>query len=251
MPGRFRQSAEIFLAACDRNPSERAAYITEVCGSDEQLRSDVESLLAFDLEPEGDGSVTGKAAPVAIPDYELLRPIGHGGVGEVWLGRNGVDGRFRAVKIFPDAIASERDGLREYAQRVEEHPNLVPVEHVGHVEGHCYCVMPLADSADAHAPVLDPDQYEPLTLATELERRGPLPAPEVAEIGRAILAGLDHLHRRGARHGDVNPANIIRLHDRWQLADHGLVSDLGRTRVPGFTPAYCPPEGPGGRGSDL
>lgn len=190
-------------------------------------------------------------APPRLPDYELLKRIGRGGQGQVWLARNALDEQFYAVKVFPRGAFAEIAGLREYKRRVREHPHLVPIEHVGEAGDLRYSVMPLADPAHSTSPVLDPAQYEPMSLARHVERLGRLALSEVCSIGQQMLEAIGYLHAQGARHGDVKPRNILKLQGRWQLADHGLVANAECRKALGFTPAYCPPEGPDDRVADL
>ena len=245
-PELFTEAAEIFLKVCDLKPAERTSALDTACSGNAPLREEVESLLAHDC-----GSEPAARKPLVIPDYELLRVIGRGGFGEVWLARNKLDRQHCAVKLFRTAAPIEVDGLCQYKRRVAEHPHLVPILHAGEAEGTCYCVMPLADDACASSPLVDPEQYEPMTLAGSLQRQGRLPVEEVVAIGKQMLSALGHLHSKGAHHGDVKPANIMKVRGRWQLGDQGLVGALEADRPRGFSPHYCPPEGPGGAGGDL
>ncbi len=259
-PQDFQRAKELFLKACALRPQDRGPLLHSACAGNERVREEVESLLAHaptsaveDL-PDPEAGRADEEAPrqvPRIPDYELIAPIGRGGIGEVWLARNRVDGSHCAVKVFSATARLELEGVREYKRRVADHPHLVRIEHVGMIGDTCYYVMPLADDACATSPVLDPHQYEPLTLARYLERHGRMPVDQVLVLGRQMLSALAHLQERGARHGDVKPANIIRVRGCWQLADHGLVSNLEGSEPRGFTVAYCPPEGPGGVGADL
>ncbi len=258
----FKSVKRLFLEACELGPQESHAFLDEACPGDRQLRDEVESLLRHDAQLPTSVSDDRTEATVAVrrtgggprpelPDYELIAVIGRGGLGEVWLGRNRIDEQYCAVKVFSAGSFVELEGVRQYKRRVAEHPHLVPIEHVGQVEDTCYYVMPLADDACASSPVIDPLQYEPLTLAGHIERQGKLPLEEVLRIGRQMLSALGHLHGRGARHGDVKPANILKVRGRWQLADQGLLSSSEAGEVSGWTPGYCPPEGAGGPEADL
>ena len=80
-----------------------------------------------------------------VPDYELLRFLGRGGFGAVYLGRHRIHGEFSAIKIFSKSRAAELDGVRAYKQRAQTNPHLVPIEHVGELAEAYYYVMPLAD----------------------------------------------------------------------------------------------------------
>src|SRR5947207_2038739 len=192
-----------------------------------------------------------RATPV-VPDYEMLRCIGRGAYGEVWLGRNTL-GSFRAVKvIYRDAFDSERPYLREFAgiaqyEPISSHESQVRVYHVGKNEaaGYFYYVMELADDASpaarstqsgrpqpsdnysvAQTPrLLAHESYVPATLALQLsERGGRLPVEECLPIAIALVSALQHLHEHRLVHRHVKPSNIVFVNGRPKLADIGLVS---------------------------
>lgn len=188
--------------------------------------------------------------PIEVPNHELLRCLAAGGFGQVWIARSTVTGHYRACKLIPADKAVELDGLRHLKQKVPHHQNLFPIEDVGHAGDWIYALMPLASPASSDLAVQDTQTYEPMTLRTYLDRRGPRPADEVARIGSEIAAGIAHLHSHGVTHGDIKPANIMRLGEAWTLADYGMVNTLRFASVAGATPPYVPPEGPGGRQAD-
>jgi WD40 repeat protein len=217
-------------------------------------------------------------APV-IPDHTLLRPIGRGAYGEVWLARN-VMGALRAVKvIWQRQFESDRPYEREFAgiQRYEpvsrSSGGLVHVLHVGRNdrEGYFYYVMELADAqgeqagkwesgkmgeadatlSPAHAPTFSPAAYSPRTLRSDLQRRGRLSTADCLCVALEVASGLAQLHRLGLVHRDVKPGNIIYVQGRAKLADIGLVSGGGEGRTFVGTEGYIPPEGPGSPVADL
>lgn len=197
----------------------------------------------------------------AIPDHEMLRRIGSGAYGEVWIARD-VLGNLHAVKIlyrssFPEAGPYEREfeGLRRYTPISRSHPGFVHILHVGRndAHGYIYYVMEPADDC-VRGSALDPRAYSPKTLLTELDRSRAMPARDVARYGLAIAQALDHLHRSGLLHRDLKPANIIFVGGRLKLADIGLVAAIP---TPGHEPTrvgtegYMAPEGPGTPSADL
>ncbi len=205
-------------------------------------------------QPASDGAVQPETAcepPVQIPNHELLRLLGKGGFGQVWLARNTYTEHFRAAKLFRRDTPLELDGLRTLKQRVGEHPHLLAIEDVGAAGDWLYALMPLADNANGSSPVVVPGDYQPLTLRIKLNRAGHLPAREAAQIGAALADALAHLHECGAVHADVKPGNVIRHGGAWKLTDYGLMrrsEDESSGR--GFTRGYCPPEGPGTPAAD-
>jgi len=202
-----------------------------------------------------------KANPPAIPDHTLLRPIGRGAYGEVWLARN-VMSTLRAVKIiwrrqFESDRPYEREftGIQRYEPVSHSSGGLVHVLHVGRneAEGYFYYVMELADAANASAEQTAEtwDEYSPRTLRSDLKRLGRLPTADCLRLALDVVSGLAQLHRRGLVHRDVKPGNIIYVHGRAKLADIGLVSTGGEGRTYVGTEGYIPPEGPGAAAADL
>lgn len=227
--------------------------VRDDCGDDD-AEAPLESralrqLSARPVRSEGVSSDV-STTPVAIPNHTLLRMIGHGGFGQVWIAHNPHTDHHRACKLVPRDRMLELEGLRRLKQRVPAHPNLMPVEEVGVVDGWLYCLMPLAENAHSAGSRLDVGGYEATTLRLALERRGPMPPAECAAIGAELAAALSHLHVHGVTHGDVKPTNVLRLDGRWTLADYGLARDLSKPVGGGETRDYTPPEGPGSPKAD-
>ena len=132
---------------------------------------------------------------VQVPDFDLLRPIGEGGFGQVWQARNRTTGQPRAVKL----ISLDRSGNRDPAgreiaslSRLEasircHHPNLLVIHHVGQTAEHLFYVMDLADDLAGQSDLAS-SEYRPATLASRLAA-GPHGA------GSASV-GLDNFSRR-------------------------------------------------------
>lgn len=193
----------------------------------------------------------------SIPDLELLRCIGRGSYGEVWLARN-ILATYRAVKIvnrraFRDEAAFEREflGLQQFEPVSREHNGFVAILHVGRdpADGFFYYVMELADD-DSGGTEIDPDRYVPKTLSSELARRGRLLVKDAARLGSSLSDTLERLHRHGLVHRDIKPSNIIFVKDQPKLADIGLVAKTGEKAHLG-TEGYIAPEGPGTPQADV
>jgi len=166
-----------------------------------------------------------------IPDHELLRLIGRGSYGEVWLARN-IMGTLRAIKIvyrtaFEDPRPYEREfaGLQKFEPVSRTHPSQLQILHIGRneAEGYFYYVMELADNAtndprfistsagsnepsaslnirrltNSGATAIEADRtaktYVPKTLRSEMDLRGPSQAAECIEIGLSLSTALSHL----------------------------------------------------------
>jgi CHASE2 domain-containing sensor protein len=195
-----------------------------------------------------------------IPDHDLLRCVGRGAFGEVWLARNAIGG-FHAVKIihrknFPNAEPFEREfkGMQTFAPLSRSHPGLVHILHVGRndLRGCFYYVMEAADD-EVSGEHITADHYTPRTLARATARRGRLPVRESVQLGLQLTSALDHLHRKDLVHCDIKPANIIFVGGQPKLADVGLVTSARRegelTRI--GTSGFLAPEGPGTPGADI
>jgi len=189
-------------------------------------------------------------SPVMVPNHILIRCLGVGGFGQVWLAKHTLTEHYRACKLIPADKALELDGLRRLKQRVPAHPGLYPIEDVGVVDDWLYCLMPLADAATIDQAVLEHSGYQPLTLDLYLSRHGRRSTPEVVSIGVQLAEAVRHLHAHGVTHGDIKPANIMRLNSVWTVADYGLARDISSPIGEGHTPGYSPPEGPGTTNAD-
>jgi len=195
--------------------------------------------------------------PPFVPNHEMVRVIGRGSYGEIWLARS-LTGAWRAVKIVDrrtfesdKAFLREFDGMSKFEPISRGDAGFVDILHVGRDEsgGFFYYVMELADDHLAGGPV-EPESYLPKTLKSELSRRSRLLADECITIGLSLTKALGALHGQGLVHRDIKPANIIFVGGVPKIADIGLVADSGQTSYVG-TEGYVPMEGPGTPLADL
>jgi serine/threonine-protein kinase len=242
---RHARIKEVLLAACEQPPEARAQFLDETCGSDLELRREVESLLAqVDASSplsEGDassGSSTSdaerfQAGEVFAGRYRIVSRLGRGGMGEVYRAHDLTLDVPVALKLLRVASAAHRERLLNEVRLAREvtHPTVCRVFDVGESEGECFFTMEYVEGED---------------LASQLRRIGRLPAPKVLELARELCAGLAEAHARGVLHRDLKPANIL-----VDAAGHARITDFGiairdtqaageRIRV--GTPAYMAPE---------
>jgi WD40 repeat protein len=218
---------------------------------------------ANDRQPTQTNTSAGRAhneglPPLLIPDHQMLRRIGHGSYGEVWLARNSM-GTYRAVKVvyrksFQDQRPFERElsGIRKFEPISRSHEGFVDVLHVGINEeyGYFYYVMELGDDRKSGQGI-DPESYTPKTLAQDLGPRAKLSAQECLQLGLGLSQALAELHKHGLVHRDVKPSNIIFVNGVPKLADIGLVVGVNEAHSYVGTEGFIPPEGPGTAQADV
>src|SRR5262249_19045538 len=158
----------------------------------------------------------GNGGPPEIHDHTLLRCIGRGAFGEVWLCRTEL-GAYRAVKIvhrhsFESDRPYEREfrGLERFEPFSRRHQGLVDILQVGcnDEEGYFYYVMELADDIAAGSHV-DPGTYTPRTLHRSGSDARRLPYEECVRLGISLASAAGYLHSHQLVHRDIKPSNII------------------------------------------
>ena len=195
---------------------------------------------------------------IVIPDHELIRVIGRGSYGQVWIARNTI-GTYRAVKIIQRSsfqherpFEREIEGIRRFEPISRTHPGLVAILHVGLTpDGDCfYYVMELGDDVKSDGNV-DPENYEVKTLASAVWDQGRLPVDRCIDLGLSLSDALAYLHGNDLIHRDVKPANIIFVSGYPKLADIGLVAETSTANTYVGTEGFIPPEGPNSEQGDV
>jgi serine/threonine protein kinase len=204
------------------------------------------------------GPAAGADSPPPIPDHTLLKRIGEGAYGEVWVARS-VVGSFHAAKIvyrtnFREDRPYERefDGIRRYEPISRSHPGLLHILHVGRNQeaGYYYCLMELADDLERGTEI-NFDTYQPRSLTAELKKRRQFPLADCLQVGLNLSDALGYLHDKNLIHRDIKPANIVFVGGKPKLADIGLVTGIGDSVTFVGTEGFYPPEGPGSPAADI
>ncbi len=199
----------------------------------------------------------------AIPDHEMLRLIGRGSYGEVWMARNAF-GTLRAVKVVRRStfdsdrpFARELSGIQRYEPISRAHDGLVDILQVGRneVAQFFYYVMELADDANTGLPVASDLEsilvYRPRMLSSVVGVGEPLTPHQAIPFFLTLAEGIGHLHAGGLLHRDIKSANVIFVNGVPKLADLGLVVEAGESRTFVGTEGFIPPEGPGTKTADI
>jgi serine/threonine protein kinase/formylglycine-generating enzyme required for sulfatase activity len=165
--------------------------------------------------------------PATFEEYRLVRPLGRGAMGHVWLAEDTLLGRPVAVKFIaaaqPSPEARERFLTEARAVARLQHPHVVSLFRVGTVEGRPYLVSEYLRGEPLHA----------------LPR--PLPSERVLALGVGLARGLAAAHRRGVLHRDLKPANALLTEDGTvKLLDFGLAKLLDGEPAPAPLPAPVP-----------
>jgi eukaryotic-like serine/threonine-protein kinase len=207
--------------------------------------------------PEAEPELEWQREDLQIPDLKLLRRIGSGSYGEVWMART-ITGALRAVKVVwredfdhEKTFHREFEGIKQFEPISRGHRGLVNVLHVGWNEkkGFYYYVMELGDDA-FHGAEIDVATYVPRTLSTDFKNHGRLNLDFCKETGLLLADALSYMHSYGLTHRDIKPSNIIFVNGMCKLADIGLVAAHGERSFVG-TEGFVPPEGPGTFASDI
>lgn len=185
------------------------------------------------------------ARPQHIPGYEIIRELGRGGMGIVYLARHAASGRAVALKlIVPESAASERMVqmfLREVSVLSQlEHARIVRFHEVGSARGQFYFAMDYVEAVDARK----------LLAELPFDKR----IKTASAIACQALEALGHAHERGFVHRDVKPNNLLVSRQgrklRVKVADFGLAKNFQNAGLSGLTRdgdacgslAYMPPE---------
>jgi serine/threonine protein kinase len=223
---RWKQIDALFEAALERGPGERATFLEHACAGDETLRKQLEALLASEAQTGNlferpavemaaqslSNQQTKLMGGRVVGAYKILRPLGAGGMGQIYLARDTRLGRRVALKLLPVYFTQEEDRLRRFEQEahavsVLNHPNILTIFEIGQ-----------ADSI--HFIATEFIEGETLRQQTIRKRIG---LDESLGIGIQVASALAAAHEAGIVHRDIKPENIMLRRDGYvKILDFGL-----------------------------
>jgi len=253
---RWQRVRELFEAAIEHDAAEVSAWLAEQT-TDREVKAEVESLLAhhsragdFLSQPVAErlpdllDDEAALAPGARIGSYTIVREIGRGGMGLVYLATDSRLGRTVALKalaphLLRDPLQRERLRREARAAAALSHPGICTVYALEEIDGNLYIATEYLDG---------------ITLGDEIRRRTTLPGSEdVVNTARELASALAAAHAAGIVHRDLKPDNVMRTRDgRLKILDFGLArSQAGGTRGASFvtrpgllvgTPGYIAPE---------
>jgi len=224
-PEQWQKVTEIFDAALKREPNELSSFLDKAC-SNQELRREVETLLA---SSENVGSFMEQAAIGEVAEilvstennlrigkcfnqYEIIKQIGAGGMGKVYLAKDKKLDRHVAVKILNEKFSQDESNLHRFIQEAKaasalNHPNILVIHEID-------------ESGDTHYIVSEFVEGETLR---EILQESPMKLPEVLDIAIQIANALTAAHAAHIVHRDIKPENIMIRRDGFmKILDFGL-----------------------------
>ena len=266
-PDRWRKVDELFEAALEHEPGYRASFLDQACGSDKDLRREVEKMLDFEKQSEDfiktdvfdvaarlitqprvkTSSPTAESIDDArfVPGdilserYRIVGLLGRGGMGEVYRADDLKLKQAVALKFLPASLSADGAALARFYKEVSV------ARQISH--RHVCRVYDVSEYQGAHFISMEYVRGE--ELSSLLKRIGRLPQDKAIDVARQLCAALAAVHERGVLHRDLKPANIM-LDEQGEvrITDFGIaaLASEDRREMSG-TPAYMSPEQLDGR----
>ncbi len=168
------------------------------------------------ISKEWDAHFNKQVIGQTLGSYEILSPLGKGGMGEVWRARDQKLGREIAIKTLPEEFAKDEERLARFEREAKllaslNHPNIAAIYGLEEHEGTRFLVLELVEGD---------------TLADQL-KRGAIPVEESLQLALQIAEALEAAHEKGVIHRDLKPANIkVTPDDKIKVLDFGLAKAL-------------------------
>ena len=234
-PEHWQRIKALLESALERKPGERSAFLDEACVDDPSLRTEVESLIvsyeeaggfietpAFEAMAESlANSPAESVVGNTLGHYRIIKQLGAGGMGEVYLAEDTRLGRKVALKLLSQHLTQddEREGRfrqEAFATSALNHPNIVTVYEIGEWQGRDFIATEL---------------IEGVTLRGRMRNRR-LPLTEALEIALQIAGALAAAHRAGIVHRDIKPENVMLRPDGLvKVLDFGIAKYAEPTRL--------------------
>jgi len=232
-PEEWQEVKKVLAIALEWEPGERAAYLDRVCANP-SLRHEVDSLIAAYEQSdrnfmEQSPVERGVLKPgTMLGSYEILAPLGQGGMGKVYKARDSRLDRIVAIKVLRADMAGFSEVRERFVREARtiaslNHPHICTLYDIGHQDGADFLVM---------------EYLEGDTLAGRLER-GPLSLEQTLQYATEIADALDKAYSKGVTHRDLKPSNIVLTSTGSKLLDFGLAK-LRREAGPPALPAEPP-----------
>ena len=227
-PERWQEIEQLYHAALQRDASEREAFLVEACKGDDALLREVESLLRYEVQAENfiespaidvaakmmadDQSATVATGQV-IDHYKIVRPLGAGGMGEVYLADDTRLHRKVAIKFLPAHFTQDRKHLRRFQQEALavatlSHPNVCTIHEVIETGDNRHCIVM--------------EHVEGMTLRDRIAD-GPMNLNEALGVAIQVASALSSAHAAGIVHRDIKLENIMLRRDGYvKILDFGL-----------------------------
>ncbi len=235
-PERYKQVGELFHAAVALSPDDRAAFLDQQCANDEQLRHEVDSLIAS--HNEASTFIGAPAMAVAaqlfvnqendefigktVGRYLVQSLIGVGGMGRVYLAQDSELGRRVALKVLLKHFTHDETQLLRFRQEARSasalnHPNILTVHEIGRFAGTYYIATEYVDGETLRERL----QHSAITLG------------EAINIAKQIADALETAHSAGIIHRDIKPENVMLRHDGYvKVLDFGLAKLTEKVNEP-------------------
>ena len=252
---RWQRISSILHAALDRDATVRSDYVREACANDEELRQEIESLLAHAsgeafvdtpalataaqaLAADGSDSLVGRQFGV----YQLTSFLGAGGMGQVYRARDTRLERDVAIKILPRIFSSDSQRLHRFEREARmlatlNHPHVGAIYGIEDVDGVPALVLELvegqtlAERLGFDAGGSDRSRFGPSRSGA---KRAGIPVDEALDIAQQLAGALEAAHERGIVHRDLKPANIkVTSESAVKVLDFGLARLAAETSAAG------------------